>query len=334
MAGVVTIFVVVVALVIGSLRLLILWRRTKSYQLQKILRELKALRHQYLYTIRVTDSGRTSNPQRLERLDRSLAELLERMGVVELDKRPESLDPVWVFIPVLLAAAGLWLFFNYQPASRGTFGEGVGSSLPTNSEILPSRMFAGPQQYPPREFKAYGILAFNSGPTQSDKSRYDMFCDAYTKSLVHYTTVKAPFRQQMVTVWPIDTDDLANQLNIAPLDGVCAKAVPRYGLFAAQTALASARGQKNILTDRGPFLLAWSPGTAVGEPDAVVLISDLSDVINNEQAKQVFTQWALDIHDNSGLWNKGWNEDKLRLIIRLWADKWGSKILATIGTKE
>ena len=134
----------------------------------------------------------------------------------------------------------------------------------------------------------------------------------------------------MVTVWPVDTPGLANKINAEKRELVCADAVPNYGLVLAQEAITSARRQKAELLGRGPF---WSPGAAKDDADALVLVSDMSDVTNNNQAKEIFVQWSRDIQDNPELWENGWNEQKLKLMVRLWADKWGAKILKAIGMK-
>jgi hypothetical protein len=176
-------------------------------------------------------------------------------------------------------------------------------------------------------------VAFKTRPTTTDKSRYEMICDAYVSVLLHYTSVKVPLEQQMVTVWPIETDALATRINGAAREKVCANAVPHYGLDIALEAIEAAKKSK-ALDDEGPFLLAWSPGAAKGQPDALVLVSDMSDVINNEQAKQIFTRWALDIQENPELWNSGWDQERVNLVIRLWADKWGAKILQLINMKS
>lgn len=219
----------------------------------------------------------------------------------------------------------------------------VGLIKPIKDEVsvLPSRMFAGPGQYPPKQFKAYGIVAFNTLPTSADRPRYDMICDAYVSGLLHYTSVKAPLQDQMVTVWPIEKPEWATRINEEAREKVCGDAVPHYGLDLAQDAirtakknLEAAKMDKSALDGQGPFLLAWSPGEAKDDPDALVLVSDMTDVINNEQAKQIFTQWATDIQQNPELWNKGWNQEKLKLVIRLWADKWGAKILQFAGMKN
>jgi hypothetical protein len=199
---------------------------------------------------------------------------------------------------------------------------------------LPSRMFAGPGQYPPREFKAYGVVAFNSLPTDADKDRYGMICNAYVSSLLYFKDVQAPLEKQMVTVWPIDNKDVALKVSTESREKVCADAVPHYGLSIAQGAILAARRNTSDLTGRGPFLLAWSPGATEGQTNVLVLVSDMSDVINNDQAKQILEEWERDITENPTLWDNGWNEPKLKRFVRLWADKWGSKALQILGAKS
>jgi hypothetical protein len=206
------------------------------------------------------------------------------------------------------------------------------STVSLKTTILPSRMFAGPTQYPPRQFKAYGIMVFNTLATARDKARYDMICDAYVSSLLHYKQVNAPLDQQMVTVWPIDKDDEATQIEATTREKVCARAVPRYGLSIAQDAIESAKKNKAILNGRGPYLLAWAPGAKKGDSDALVLVSNLSNVVNIEDAKTVFTRWAVEIQENPDLWNKGWDVDKLAVLVRFWADRYGSDILKYFKT--
>lgn len=198
---------------------------------------------------------------------------------------------------------------------------------------LPSRMFAGPGQYPPREFRAYGIVAFNSLPTGPDKNRYAMICDAYVSALLYFKDVQAPLEKQMVTVWPVDTTDVALKVSTEPREKVCGDAVPHYGLSIAQDAILAARKSPSDLAGTGPFLLAWSPGAAEGKRDALVLVADMSNVINNAQAKQVFEQWKTDITERPALWDN-WDEAHLILIVRLWADKLGTNVLQLFGTKS
>src|SRR6476646_873748 len=61
-----------------------------------------------------------------------------------------------------------------------------------------SRMVAGPGMYPPKDFKAYGIVAFHTRPTGDDKSRFEIICNAYVSALLYYRDVKSPLEKQVV----------------------------------------------------------------------------------------------------------------------------------------
>ena len=76
-----------------------------------------------------------------------------------------------------------------------------------SASVIPSRFFAGPNQYPPREFAAYGILAFRSRPSSYNRDRYSMICEAYATALPHASELAVPRGKQMVTVWPLNSDD-------------------------------------------------------------------------------------------------------------------------------
>jgi hypothetical protein len=201
---------------------------------------------------------------------------------------------------------------------------------------LPTRIFAGPHQYPPQNFAAYGIVAFAATATKDDRRRYMNICEGYVSTLVAYNAIPAPLNQQMVTVWPVDSDDLAISGHVykKPANDACDEAVDHYGLVTAQTAIRDARNDNATLDGLGPFLLAWSPSLTKGQPGALVLVTDMSNVTTTEEAKQVFVQWGLDIEENPELWEKGWNLTKLKLIIRLWANKYGGQLLQLAGGKS
>jgi hypothetical protein len=203
----------------------------------------------------------------------------------------------------------------------------------TSYSLFPSRIFAGPTQYPPTAFAAYGIVAFTSRATSDDLSRHKMICSAYVTGLLHFTEVRAPLKSQMVTVWPMETNKEATRINAVLRDNLCPDAVRHYGLVTSLEAIASARGSNVTLDGTGPFLLAWSPSEEKGKPDALVLVSDLSDVTTAEQAREIFRRWSIDIQLNPELWSNGWNRDKLKTVIRLWADKYGTKLLELFGGK-
>jgi hypothetical protein len=161
-----------------------------------------------------------------------------------------------------------------------------------------------------------------------------MICEAYVASLPHYTEVNASPEDQMVTVWPTETDDAANELNASSHIDSCKDAVNLYGLRTAQTAIEDARRGHASTNGSGPFLLAWSPSGQKGRPGAPVLVFNFSDVTNSADAKRLFLAWRRDIVENPALWEKGWNLEKVRETIGLWADRYGSDVLKLFGAKE
>jgi hypothetical protein len=163
-----------------------------------------------------------------------------------------------------------------------------------------------------------------------------MICEAYITSLLQFyelNDVNIPNSEQMITVWPINSDEIADDLNSKekitdPGIDICGVAVDKYGLITAMKALKDAELAQVDTSNRGPFLLAWSPAIDKGKHDALVLTSDLSDVTTYEQAKSILIEWRRNIEQNPLLWKDGWNIEKVRVMTRLWVDKYGPKILA------
>ena len=206
-------------------------------------------------------------------------------------------------------------------------------SRPT-TEREASRLFAGPSQYPPTDFAAYGIIAFRSRAAPDDRKRYLMFCETNVALLPHTSEVLLPRSRQMVTVWPIQSDNVASHLNRAPRREVCEPAIDNYGLVLATTALKDAGKTGADLNDQGPFLLAWSPSSQKGKDDALVLVANLSNVTTSEQAKLRLQRWKTDILLNPEIWERGWNLERVRITVREWADKFGPKILTLFGDQK
>ncbi|MGV7219044.1 hypothetical protein [Bradyrhizobium sp. UFLA05-112] len=185
---------------------------------------------------------------------------------------PFGIEAIVGFVLVLGAIGGSAFKLPGLPGDL----QSTSQSSVNSDAVLPTRMTAGPGQYPPSQFKAYGIVAFKTGPTGADKDRYDMICDAYVSSLPYYKDVKAPPQRQMVTVWPLEKSPWADKINAEARQKVCAGAVAHYGVVLAQEAIKDAKQNGAALDGQGPFLLAWSPGSVKGRPDALVLVADLS----------------------------------------------------------
>lgn len=112
----------------------------------------------------------------------------------------------------------------------------------TGASVTASRIFAGPNQYPPKDFAAYGILAFRARPSSYNHDRYMMICEAYATALPHASELALPRAKQMVTVWPLTTDDNSTRINQLAdhVRDICQIAVDNYGLVISQQALKDA----------------------------------------------------------------------------------------------
>lgn len=203
---------------------------------------------------------------------------------------------------------------------------------PANATVpvrpISSRLFAGPSQYPPQDFMAYGIVAFPARATTGDRARHMAICEGYAAALVHFTEASVPIYEQMVTIWPIDGDDRARAVNRMPRPQVCAQAVDQYGLAVAQKAIADAEMTGLKIAGLGPFVFAWSPSASKGKSDALILHADLSYIQSDEDAKLFFTKWSDEIQNDPTVWTDTWNEPDLRTYLRRFVDEKGEQILS------
>ena len=85
------------------------------------------------------------------------------------------------------------------------------------------------------------------------------------------------------------------------------------------------------LNGRGPFLLAWSPGSDKGKPDVLVLVSDLSDVVSPEQANLEMRYWKREIVDQPALWSDGWTLEAMQRALQRWSDISAASTLKFLG---
>ena len=190
---------------------------------------------------------------------------------------------------------------------------------------------------PPTVFAACGVVAFGAAATDERRAGYTAICAGYIAGLPMAQLLArrgVSLAQQMATVWPLGTPDLANDLNEANRHDtdVCADVVADTDLVASRDAIAKARrATGQALAGQGPFLLAWSPSTIFGQAEVPVLVWDMTNVTNATQATDMFSDWAIEIERSPELWADGWNLEKLRSTLRLLADKYGAGVIALIG---
>ena len=231
-----------------------------------------------------------------------------------------------------------------KPAAYPAPRRPPGSKLEPQGRLLirASRAFAGPRQYPPTQFAAYGIVAFQSLPFDTDETnRYVNICRGYLATVPRAKNLLdqgIPLSKQMVTVWPLDNARLSDKLNTTDQDPslICRKAVLAIDIASSRNAIVNARLTKpgESFDGRGPYVIAWSPAQSFGKPNAAVLILNLSNVSTAAQTAEMFRAWSSDVEGNPQLWTGGWNNQSLKVILRLWADRWGSKILSLLSMQK
>lgn len=227
----------------------------------------------------------------------------------------------------------------------GTIQEGSGSvnyeslTLDLLGVDLPeaTRIFANDKDYPPKDFAAYAIIAFKSGADSSTLSRHLMICEAYVRAIPPSRESSVSTQNQLVTVWPLANrvlaDDVHKKETVAEK---CKTAVDGYGHVQSLRALRHARlidkaAHEQVVNNRGPFLLAWSPGGSKGQNNALLLRMDLSDVDLDYQARHRFEFWVQRIEGGQELWGDGWQTVPLRQRIGEAADRFGVHVLKLIG---
>ena len=178
-------------------------------------------------------------------------------------------------------------------------------------------------------------MAFPQRSTPQTERRHISICHAFLASLPDTSEINRPPSDQMVTVWPVESETVASELSHRTGESICQLAVTRYHLRSALLALRQAKTDKAInLSGEGPYLLAWAPSSEKGKSSAIVLIYDLSNDVRPEQYAASFRAWRNDIERKPELWRHGWSLADLRNVIRNWADRWGSLFLSIGQAKE
>ena len=207
----------------------------------------------------------------------------------------------------------------------------------TNFRVKASRLFAAENQYPPNSFAAYGIIAFRSRATEATSDRYIAICEGYLSSILSFSDLvhkNVKPSQQMVTVWPLSSENLANYLNsnVGGSSYNCEEIVREINFTLSKNSIKTAESQMETkLTGDGPYLLAWSPSQNINEEETLVLSLNLSRVTNVQQATRMFIFWIDEIEKDSKLWSSGWNLERFRLKIMLASDRIGNDILKLLG---
>jgi peptidoglycan hydrolase-like protein with peptidoglycan-binding domain len=218
----------------------------------------------------------------------------------------------------------------------------TGSAIPASvapdspaTAPVPTRAFAGPDQFPPAGFRGYGFLAFPARATEFDRDRHMILCQAYVSSLPTPGEVPQARWDQFVTVWPVLTADEADAMNLpvhrSDAGTICARAIDGYDANRARAVIAMVRQVDGAaLEGRGPFLFGWIPATDFGAPGKLILMLDLSRVTTYEQALTQLQGWRQQVETNPDLLRNGYSLENVRRVLRNWADQHGEEFLLLI----
>lgn len=205
-----------------------------------------------------------------------------------------------------------------------------------NNAPVPTRVFAGPGQFPPSRFRGYGFLAFPALASEYDYDRHMKICQAYVNSLPATSSVKQPRGDQFVTVWPIKEKRLATALNGLfhrhEAAAYCSQAIDHYDDSQSREVMANVRAAQDVTLDgRGPYLFGWIPADEYGRTAKFIINLDLSRVTTYEQALVQLQSWQQKIATNPELLREGLSVENMRRTIRDWSDQHGQAFLMLIG---
>lgn len=195
---------------------------------------------------------------------------------------------------------------------------------------VPTRAFSSPGRYPPEGFRGYGIIAFKAIATSYDIEKHQQICAAYVAAFRPTAAQsETAIADQFLTVWPVETDDIADALNLSIRVrdlSVCKDAIRHFDVETARYAIHEAQKAGFSGSGVGPFLLAWSPATEFGKEDTFVLSLDLSRVTSYDVAHAMMQEWRNDVEtDFADL--RGFTFARLQVTLRRWADKYGPGFL-------
>ncbi|MEM1151867.1 MAG: peptidoglycan-binding domain-containing protein [Pseudomonadota bacterium] len=218
-----------------------------------------------------------------------------------------------------------------QPARAAASIAPQAAAPPISGPAVPSRKFVAWTEHPPEGFRGYGIVAFKSVSTDYDRDRHKMICEAYAASFLNVSALRVPNRDQFVTVWPVQTAQIAETTNLTnDRERACQIAVASYDLAMSQNTIRAARAAGFDDQGVGPFLLGWLPATKFGEKDALILSLDMSRVETYAQARALIEDWKHDIENDPDLLGQTLTVEGLRKKIRRWADQHGEGIFSII----
>lgn len=206
-----------------------------------------------------------------------------------------------------------------------TRDKGVVATGDGTRPLQPVRAYLRAKEIPPVGAGAYGLIVFHSKPTPANRPKLKMVCKSFVAFFPRNETSTVPLKDQMITVWPLD-----NPATKQAKKDDCDYAVDHYDLIASESAISDAQLQHAAFDGEGPYLVGWSPSKARGVPDALVLVVDMSADNSQVEIDNKFLFWKQKIVEDPSAWRNGFSSERIRVAIRIFADKYGQAMLDAI----
>ena len=194
--------------------------------------------------------------------------------------------------------------------------------------LRPVRIYLKGSDIPPAGIGAYGVVALRGRPTPATHDRLMRLCNSYVNYLPRSSSLPAsvPAASRMATIWPIDNPDAA-----AARNDICEYLLSHYDVYGGLSAIDDAARQGANVSGPGPFLIGWSPSSARGVRDKVVLVYDMSSYVSQDSFDKAFIWWQQKIISDPKLWRDGWSIEKIRLSVRDFFDAYAQSALDAIS---
>lgn len=204
----------------------------------------------------------------------------------------------------------------------------------TEGPVQATRLFSGRGQFDPAAFATYGIVAFPSGPTSDDASRFRLFCEVFVGNLDPIEDGANPPSRQAVTVWPVLSTVTEDDYNLSLAEG-CTRATQEYDATESRRVISAANAAGSDLSGRGPFFIAWSLGETYGTQRGQRLIYDMSKVTDATQARIHIQQWSREIAAGPTTWAGDWDGARRWIAIQRTMTNFGRPVDRILfGTQE
>ncbi|QPH55482.1 hypothetical protein I0K15_07030 [Pontivivens ytuae] len=180
-------------------------------------------------------------------------------------------------------------------------------------------------------YRGYGVLMFTRSPDLNN-ARDRQICRSFIRLNIEDSRSRTRQRDRFVTIWPIEQylyQNITEENTPRDIESVCNYAIENYDYNIVSEILPRIWSKELPISrlGQGPYLVGWLPASNLSNPDAPIIIVDMSSVEERSEIDEVILQWRSDIMSDPKLLNLDSTTQITRMKIRNWLDRFGSKLL-------